>query len=168
MYNGTRRVEKINKQRVYELLRDVKDPEIPVLSLVDLGVITAVDIVADRVTIEMTPTFVGCPALEMMQDEIRDVLMKDGISNVDINISYKRPWNSDMISEEGRQALKRFGLAPPPPRQLFVDLDVLEHVACPRCGNSNTELRNTFGPTLCRSIHYCNDCREAFEQFKPL
>ena len=161
-------MENIYKQRVYELLRDVKDPEIPVLSLVDLGVITAVDVVGDRVTIEMTPTFVGCPALEMMQTEIRDVLLKDGISNVDINISYKRPWNSDMISEEGRQSLKKFGLAPPPPRQLFIDLDVLEHVVCPRCGNSNTELRNTFGPTLCRSIHYCNDCREAFEQFKPL
>ena len=169
MYNGEKvSMENISKQRIYELLRDVKDPEIPVLSLVDLGVITAVDVVAGHVTIEMTPTFVGCPALEMMQHDMREVLMKEGISDVDINISYKRPWNSDMITEQGRQALRKFGLAPPPARHLFIDLDVLEHVDCPRCGHSNTELRNTFGPTLCRSIHYCNDCREAFEQFKPL
>jgi ring-1,2-phenylacetyl-CoA epoxidase subunit PaaD len=87
---------------------------------------------------------------------------------VEIEVSYKRPWTSDMISVKGKKALKEFGLAPPPERQLFTDLDILLHAECPRCGKSNTELRNTFGPTLCRSIHYCNDCREAFEQFKPL
>ena len=116
----------------------------------------------------MTPTFVGCPALDMMQQEIREVLLKNGIENIDIEVSYKKPWTSDLISENGKQVLKKYGIAPPPSRELFTDLDVLEHAPCPRCGNSNTELKNTFGPTLCRSIHYCNDCREAFEQFKPL
>ena len=146
----------------------MKDPEIPVLSLVDLGVITEAEIIGNRIRIELTPTFVGCPALEMMQQEIRAVLQKRGLDQVSIHVSYKKPWTSDMISEDGRNALKKFGLAPPPSRQLFSDLDVLEHAECPRCGNTNTELRNTFGPTLCRSIHYCNDCKDAFEQFKPL
>ena len=158
----------VTREQILTWLREVKDPEIPVLSLVDLGVITQVEASGDEIAIEMTPTFVGCPALEMMQNEIREVLAKRGFEKVSIAVSYKKPWTSDMISEAGRKALKKFGLAPPPPRQLFVDLDILEHAECPRCGNTNTTLRNSFGPTLCRSIHFCNDCREAFEQFKPL
>ena len=149
-------------------LSDVKDPEIPVLSLVDLGVIRNVTIDADAVTIEMTPTFVGCPALDMMQTEIMDVLHKRGVAHVQIEVSFKQPWTSDMISEEGQKALRQFGIAPPAARTLFGDLDILDHAECPRCGSANTELRNIFGATLCRSIHYCNVCREAFEQFKPV
>lgn len=158
----------MDKADIYRWLEEVKDPEIPVLSLVDLGVISEVMIDDGGVKIVLTPTFVGCPALEVMQTEIRGALTGRGLKNVAIEVSYKSPWTSDRISEKGRAALKSFGVAPPPPRQLFRDLEVLEHVACPRCGSRNTELRNTFGPTLCRSIHYCTDCREAFEQFKPL
>lgn len=161
-------MEEITKEDVYGWLEDVKDPEIPVLSLVDLGVITDVTVDKDAVRIGMTPTFVGCPALDMMQSEIREVLTRHGVKNIDISVSFKTPWNSDMISQKGRQALRNFGLAPPPSRQLFEDLEVLERAICPRCGHSNTELKSPFGATLCRSIHYCNDCKEAFEQFKPL
>jgi ring-1,2-phenylacetyl-CoA epoxidase subunit PaaD len=158
----------ISSENIYEWLEEVKDPEIPVLSLVDLGVITNVEILNDSVKIEMTPTFVGCPALDMMKQEIEETLNKYGIYKIEIEVSYRKPWTSDMISEKGKVALEKFGLAPPPPRALFADLDILEHAICPRCKGANTELRNTFGPTLCRSIHYCNSCREAFEQFKPL
>ena len=158
----------ITKENIMTWLSDVKDPEIPVLSLVDLGVIRNVTIDADAVTIEMTPTFVGCPALDMMQTEIRDVLHKRGVAHVQIEVSFKQPWTSDMISEEGQKALRQFGIAPPAARTLFGDLDILDHAECPRCGSANTELRNIFGATLCRSIHYCNVCREAFEQFKPV
>ena len=161
-------MEKITADRIYALLQEVKDPEIPVLSLIDLGVITGVDASGDKVLIQMTPTFVGCPALDMMQADIRNVLSQNGIDNVEIEVSYSKPWTSDMISERGKRALKSFGLAPPPPRQLFADLDILEKAECPRCGSNNTELKNPFGATLCRAIHFCNDCREAFEQFKPL
>lgn len=158
----------ITKENIMTWLSDVKDPEIPVLSLVDLGVIRNVTIDADAVTIEMTPTFVGCPALDMMQTEIMDVLHKRGVAHVQIEVSFKQPWTSDMISEEGQKALRQFGIAPPAARTLFGDLDILDHAECPRCGSANTELRNIFGATLCRSIHYCNVCREAFEQFKPV
>ena len=158
----------ITTNDIYQWLAEVKDPEIPVLSIVDLGVITSVNIDEETVGVEMTPTFVGCPALDMMQNDIREVLTKHGIKDIVINVSYKKPWTSDMISDKGRQALKQFGLAPPPSRQLFEDLEILERAICPRCGHSNTELKSAFGATLCRSIHYCHDCREAFEQFKPL
>lgn len=158
----------LTRENVYSLLAEVKDPEIPVLSLVDLGVISSVIVEENHVKIEMTPTFVGCPALDTMQEEIRSVLLKNGFTRVDIKVSFRKPWTSDMISEEGKLALKKFGLAPPPARQLFSDLEVLVAAECPRCGNRNTELKNTFGPTLCRSIYYCNDCKEAFEQFKPI
>lgn len=158
----------ITEDAVYEWLEEVKDPEIPVLSLNDLGVITGVKISGERVHIEMTPTFVGCPALELMQAEIREVLSARGVPYVDIEVSYKQPWTSDRISARGKDALKAFGLAPPPARQLFTDLHVLEHAICPRCGGVNTELRSPFGSTLCRAISYCADCKESFEQFKPV
>jgi ring-1,2-phenylacetyl-CoA epoxidase subunit PaaD len=159
----------LTKEQVYTWLEEVKDPEIPVLSLVDLGVITEVTVDTNNaVHIEMTPTFVGCPALDFMKMEIHEVLAKHGVENVRIEVTFRKPWNSDLITEKGKQALKKFGLAPPPSRELFMELDVLEHAICPRCNGTDTDLKNTFGPTLCRSIHYCNSCKEAFEQFKPL
>jgi ring-1,2-phenylacetyl-CoA epoxidase subunit PaaD len=158
----------ISEDQIYAWLEEVKDPEIPVLSLVDLGVITGIEINDSGVRIEMTPTFVGCPALDMMKSEITEVLKKNGIQDISIEVSFRKPWTSDLISEKGKMALKKFGLAPPPSRAIFTELEVLEHAVCPRCNGTDTELKNAFGPTLCRSIHYCNTCKEAFEQFKPL
>jgi ring-1,2-phenylacetyl-CoA epoxidase subunit PaaD len=158
----------ITTTSVLQWLEEVKDPEIPVLSLVDLGVITNVKISGENVSVTMTPTFVGCPALEIMKEEVIAVLKKNGIENPEVTVSFKIPWSSDRISEKGKIALKKFGLAPPVSGSLIIDIDVLEHVECPRCNGTDTDLRNPFGPTLCRSIHYCNTCHEAFEQFKPL
>lgn len=159
----------MTKDDVLIWLEEVKDPEIPVLSLLDLGVITEVDVRHNHVRIEMTPTFVGCPAMDYMRNEVIAVLRKQGVSNPEVNVSLKTSWNSDRISEKGRAALKQYGLAPPPGLQGAIqDIDILEHAVCPRCNGTNTTMRSPFGPTLCRSLHYCNDCREAFEQFKPL
>jgi ring-1,2-phenylacetyl-CoA epoxidase subunit PaaD len=154
---------------IYAWLDEVKDPEIPVLSLVDLGVITSVTMDTDKVTVEMTPTFVGCPAMDYMKNDVLRVLKFHGITNAEVNINFKNGWSSDKITEKGRQALKTFGLAPPPStKEIHSDLDILDHAICPHCNGTNTEMKSPFGPTLCRSLHYCNDCREAFEQFKPL
>ncbi len=153
---------------IYDLLERIKDPEIPVLSLVDLGIIKQVETGDDMARIVITPTFVGCPALETMRTDIENLLREHGIRHVSVEVSFREPWTSDSVSEKGRKALKEYGLAPPPEGVLFTDLDILEHVQCPRCSGTNTELKNTFGSTLCRSIHYCLDCREAFEQFKPI
>jgi ring-1,2-phenylacetyl-CoA epoxidase subunit PaaD len=153
---------------VYAWLEEVKDPEIPVLSLVYLGVITSVVVEEEKVTVEMTPTFVGCPAMEYMKSEVEGVLKNRGIKSVEVNITFRIPWSSDLISEKGKQSLKQFGLAPPPSTKIFTDLEILETAICPRCNGINTELKSPFGPTLCRAIFYCNNCKQAFEQFKPL
>lgn len=153
-------------EKVYELLEEVKDPEIPVLSLVDLGVITNVSI-DDKVKVEMTPTFVGCPAIDYMKNDIIEKLGKHGIE-AEVEVTFRKIWSSDLISEKGKAALKKFGLAPPPDNKLFTDLEILENAECPRCNTTNTELKNPFGPTLCRAIYYCHTCQEAFEQFKPI
>jgi ring-1,2-phenylacetyl-CoA epoxidase subunit PaaD len=153
---------------IYRWLEDVKDPEIPVLSIVDLGVITNVIVDGENVEVEMTPTFVGCPALDIMKNEIISVLTSHNAREVSVRVSYREPWSTSKISERGKNALKQFGLAPPPSSQIIGDIEILEHAACPLCNGTNTEIKNLFGPTLCRSIHYCHDCKEAFEQFKPL
>lgn len=159
----------MNREEVLQWLEAVKDPEIPVLSLIDLGVITEVAVTGDHVRVEMTPTFVGCPAMDYMRDEVVTVLKSHGVSQPEVNVTLKKSWSSDHISEKGKAALKAYGLAPPPGLQgLIQDIDILEHAVCPRCNGTNTVMRSPFGPTLCRSLHYCNDCREAFEQFKPL
>jgi ring-1,2-phenylacetyl-CoA epoxidase subunit PaaD len=155
-------------KQIYEWLQDVKDPEIPVLSLVDLGVITAVEVAGGEVKIEMTPTFVGCPALDYMKAEVETLLKGKGVTHPHVEVNYKKAWSSDLISEKGRAALKKYGFAPPPAAHVFADLEILETAVCPRCNHSNTEMKSPFGPTLCRSIYYCHDCKEAFEQFKPL
>lgn len=157
----------ITSEQVLQWLEEVKDPEIPVLSLVDLGVITHVNL-TPKLTIEMTPTFVGCPALDIMKEEVAAVLRKHGIDDFTIHVSFKEPWTSDKISEKGKAALKQFGISPPSSAQLFTDLEILEAAHCPRCSGTHTELKNAFGPTLCRSIYFCLDCEEAFEQFKPV
>ena len=159
---------KVSTEEVYRWLEEVKDPEIPVLSLMDLGVITGVNIDGRTVNIEMTPTFVGCPALDFMKEEIVTVLKKQGITDVNIEVTFRKAWTSDRISEKGRTALKEFGLAPPPMSRIFTDLEILEIAQCPRCDSTNTEIKTPFGPTLCRAIYYCHNCKEAFEQFKPL
>jgi ring-1,2-phenylacetyl-CoA epoxidase subunit PaaD len=158
----------MSTEQIYQWLEEVKDPEIPVLSLVDLGVITEVEVSGNEVKIEMTPTFVGCPALDYMKAEVTTLLKSKGIEKVNVEVSYKKAWSSDLISEKGRVALKKYGFAPPPSARVFADLEILENAICPRCNNTNTEMKSPFGPTLCRSIYYCHDCQEAFEQFKPV
>ena len=157
-----------NEKELLAWLEDVKDPEIPVLSLIDLGVITGVVIDDNHVKVKMTPTFSGCPAMDYMKTDVIRVLKEYGVKSVECEVSFESQWNSNMISEKGRQALKKFGLAPPPKHDMIIDLDILENVKCPYCGSVETELRSSFGPTLCRSIHYCNSCLQAFEQFKPV
>jgi len=160
----------LTKEQVLTWLEEVKDPEIPVLSLIDLGVITDVTVSenGEKVQVEMTPTFSGCPAMDYMKRNVEEVLAKYGVQNFEVRMSFDKPWNSNKISEKGKAALKNFGLAPPPEHNFILDLDILEHVKCPYCDSDNTDLKTPFGPTLCRSMHYCNNCRQMFEQFKPV
>ena len=162
-------LDNISADEVRVWLEEVKDPEIPVLSLNDLGVITGIDIADNgKVTVNMTPTFTGCPAMDVMKSDVEEVLRKKEIQDFEVRLTFETQWNSNMISEKGRAALKKFGLAPPPQHNLIVDIDLLEHAICPQCNSENTVMKSPFGPALCRSLHYCNNCHQAFEQFKPL
>jgi len=159
----------INEQAIWEALEEVKDPEIPVISVVDLGIITKVELTNDEsATVFMTPTFVGCPAIHMMQNDIKKRVEQLGITNVTVLIDRSVAWTSDRITEKGREALKNFKLVPPVKHKGDITLEMLAEANCPFCGSSNTSLKNPFGPTLCRAIHYCYDCKQAFEQFKPV
>jgi ring-1,2-phenylacetyl-CoA epoxidase subunit PaaD len=159
----------ITISKVMEWLQEVKDPEIPVISLIDLGVITNVSIDSHKnVRVEMTPTFVGCPAMDYMVNDVKNTLKKNGVCNFEVNVSFKQHWSSNNITDKGRKALKQFGLAPPPKYNTVVDINILNQTPCPFCNSTDTELKTPFGPTLCRAMHYCNACKQAFEQFKPV
>lgn len=162
-------VNKITVEDILVALEDVKDPEIPTISVVDLGIITEIIILnEDSVSIKMTPTFAGCPALKMLESLVRERIEKLGIEKVEVNTTFDVHWNTNMITTKGREMLKKHGLAPPPAHNGLIQIDVLKNVRCPYCGSKNTDLKSPFGPTLCRSLHYCNDCLQAFEQFKPV
>lgn len=161
--------EQHKEQEIWTALQDVKDPEIPVISVVDMGIINEVEIKDDgSVYINMTPTFVGCPAIQFMQHNVKKKVEELGYENVEVKVDYESNWNSNKITEKGREQLKDFGLSPPPKYNGEVSEKDLEHAQCPQCGSTNTTLNTPFGPTLCRALHYCNDCKQAFQQFKPV
>ncbi len=159
----------VTKEEILEALQEVKDPEIPTISVVELGIVTNV-IVNDsnNVSVTLTPTFAGCPALKVLEDLVRERILQLRVEKVEVKTNFDVQWNTNMISEKGREMLKKHGLAPPPLHNGLVQIDVLKYVKCPYCGSTNTELKTPFGPTLCRSLHYCNSCMQAFEQFKPV
>lgn len=154
---------------VWTALRQVMDPEIPTTSLVDLGIITGVDVQDNgSVDVTMTPTFVGCPAIEMMKVSVEQCLRELGFSRVRVSVSLDIAWSTNRITDEGRAALLKHGLAPPETYEGALHLDVLNNIACPCCGSRDTTMASPFGPTLCRSLHSCRRCGEAFEAFKPV
>ena len=157
----------IDKEQIFKALEQVADPEIPTVSIVDLGIITGIESVNDSIHVTMTPTFVGCPAIEVMKQGVEEVLKTFNCA-YSVNVNYDIPWDSNRVTEKGRKALKDFGLAPPPVYDTVLNLDILHTVSCPYCNSQNTVMQTPFGPTLCRSIHYCNSCLQAFEQFKPV
>lgn len=155
---------------VWAALHDVHDPEIPQISVVDLGVVRSVRAEEGSLRVELLPTFVGCPAIDIMRSSIEDRL-RDFAEDVSVEISFAEPWTSDRITADGRRALRAAGFAPPPPRddgrQLSV-LPLMPPAECPYCGSRNTRLQNAFGPTQCRAIYHCAECLQPFEQFKEV
>jgi len=159
--------------RIWEELARIPDPEIPAISVVDLGVIGSVEVEGRRVRVELLPTFVGCPAIGVMQEQIGERLRAEGLADdVEVAITFDPPWTSDRISPAGRERLRLSGFAPPTPVPAGPALGQLDELAvlpiavCPYCGSRNTTMDNPFGPTLCRAIYHCAECRQPFEQFK--
>ena len=159
------------EQRVRDALAEIADPEIPAISVVDLGVIGEVDVRDDVVRIELLPTFVGCPAIDVMRQQIGERIGALGIAErVEVEVSFATPWTSERISPAGRERLRRSGFAPPviASSGSLDELAVLPIAECPYCGSRNTTLDNPFGPTLCRAIYHCEACHQPFEQFKAI
>ena len=160
----------VTAAEIWDALAEIPDPEIPVVSLVDLGVVRGVTVENGRVRIDFTPTFLGCPALEVMRDAMAERIRTLG-AEPEIRVRTDDAWSSDRISATGREKLRAAGFAPPAPRghggPTLVQLQSAVF-RCPYCGSTDTRLENLFGPTPCRSLRYCAACRQPFEQFKTI
>ncbi|HEY7381744.1 MAG TPA: 1,2-phenylacetyl-CoA epoxidase subunit PaaD [Gaiella sp.] len=160
----------ITPAAVWQALEEIPDPEIPVVSIVELGVVANVAVLGRQVQVDFTPTFMGCPALDTMVRAIREQVAALG-GEADVRVRHDDSWSTDRISPAGREKLRAAGFAPPAPRSDGTPtLLQLERgpFRCPYCGSGDTRLENLFGPTPCRSIRYCRACRQPFEQFKTI
>jgi ring-1,2-phenylacetyl-CoA epoxidase subunit PaaD len=155
---------------IWSALEQVPDPEIPAVSVLDMGMIRQVDVDGDHATVVVLPTFTGCPAIAIIQEDVaRAVSGVQGVRRVDVETSFDPPWTSDRITSAGRSKLRNFGLAPPDSGAVLIGEIGLPKVAtCPFCGSTDTHSDSLFGPTPCRAVYHCNSCRNPFEQFKPV
>ena len=162
-------------ERVRKLLAQIKDPEIPIVDILELGIVRAVSVTGGSVKIDITPTYSGCPAMAVIESEIRALLCAEGFHKIEINTVYAPVWSTDWITPEAKRKLKEYGIAPPqdkaadPPLSIntLVSINTRpENIACPYCDSTDTSLRSRFGSTACKSLYFCNSCREPFEYFK--
>jgi ring-1,2-phenylacetyl-CoA epoxidase subunit PaaD len=162
------------EQKIWHLLEEVKDPEVPVLSVLDLGIVREVELIpiaeAEKplIKITITPTYSGCPAMDVISMDIRLKLLEKGYKKIEVIQKLSPAWTTDWMTEEGKRKLKEYGIAPPNPKQQFCKEEMFqeEAVPCPRCDSFHTELISQFGSTACKSMYRCLDCKEAFDYFK--
>jgi len=152
----------IDKQVLFNYLDEIKDPEIPVLSIVDLGIVRDIKLSDDELEIIITPTYTGCPAMDIISANIRTLLSTLGFKKVKIRQELSPPWSTDWISEEGKRKLEQYGIAPPD-KKFAIPKD---GVVCPQCHSANTRLVSEFGSTACKALYQCDDCKEPFDYFK--
>jgi ring-1,2-phenylacetyl-CoA epoxidase subunit PaaD len=148
----------VDRAAVQARLATVHDPEIPTVSIVDLGLVHDIRVADDRIAVELLPTFVACPALEVIASATADALAVFG-RPIDVSFTFAVPWTTERLSAAGREGLRRAGIAPPSERSA---------VRCPYCDSAQVAMDSAFGPTLCRSLFYCRGCRQPFEAFKPI
>jgi ring-1,2-phenylacetyl-CoA epoxidase subunit PaaD len=155
----------VSETAVWALLEEVTDPEIPTVSVVDLGMVRDVRVLDTEIVVELMPTFLGCPALDLIRSNIAVRLAQLGPVRVDL--VRDQAWSTDRITDRGRASLLASGFAPPR-FEATIDVVDLARASCPHCASENTTLESAFGPTPCRAIHYCRGCRQPFEQFKAV
>lgn len=158
-----------SKEHILSLLSEIPDPEIPVITIVELGVIRDVQIVDDTtIELKITPTYSGCPAMKQIEDDVRKKLTEHGFASITINTVFSPPWTTDWITPEAKEKLRKYGIAPP--ETTTEDKSWLtgktKSIACPRCKSTNTKLVSQFGSTACKALYQCNDCLEPFDYFK--
>ncbi len=162
-----------DKQAVLAVLESVKDPEIPVLSVVDMGIVRDVRVLANDshdkiVEVDITPTYSGCPAMKVIEDDVRQALLQAGWESVRVRLVYQPAWTTAWMSAEARARLRDYGIAPPQAEVELVQIGRGKAPVCPYCGSSETELRSEFGSTACKALYYCNSCIQPFEYFKSV
>lgn len=161
--------DKYTKEQIWEFLSEIPDPEIPVITITELGVIRNVELRSDKVIITITPTYTGCPAMKLFEDEIIKKLQEEGINAIEIKLVYSPAWTTNWMSESAKEKLLNYGVAPP--INGTEDKGILfesgtKVVACPRCKSKNTTLKNQFGSAACKAFYQCKDCLEPFDYFK--
>jgi ring-1,2-phenylacetyl-CoA epoxidase subunit PaaD len=165
--------EALARQRVVEALASVHDPEIPPCSIVDLGIVERVTVADGLIEVDLLPTFAGCPALDFILEDAESAVREAAPGReIRVRFVHSPPWTSDRITPAGRAALQTYGVTPPgeaqPESRTFISIEhVGRRITCPFCGSGETVLESAFGPTLCRSTHFCRSCRNPFEAFKP-
>ena len=165
------RAVSLSEEELWSVLNEVLDPEVPVISIVELGIVRDVSSSDEKVTVTITPTYSGCPAMNAIEREIAMALKSRGVEQVELKTVYSPAWTTDWISAEAREKLRAYGIAPPSPVDHSAPIAIGKRrpaIRCPYCGSTHTELQSEFGPTACKSIHVCHDCRQPFEEFKPI
>lgn len=157
------------EKQVWEFLSEIPDPEIPVISIVELGVVRKVELFQNSITITITPTYTGCPAMKVFEDDIIKTLKQKGFNSVEIKMVYSPAWTTDWLSNEAKEKLKKYGIAPP--ISGTQDKGILfesgpKIVPCPRCNSEKTTLKSQFGSTACKALYTCDECHEPFDYFK--
>jgi ring-1,2-phenylacetyl-CoA epoxidase subunit PaaD len=152
-------------KEIYDIVNAVCDPEVPVLTIADLGIVRGINVDGGGVEVIITPTYTGCPAMDMIAMNIRLALIEQGFKNIKITTVLSPAWTTDWMSAEGKQKLKAYGIAPPQYRSDGSDASDIE-IECPQCHSHNTRLLSEFGSTACKALYQCNDCKEPFDYFK--
>jgi len=163
-------ITEYTKEQIFKLLSEIPDPEIPVINISELGILRDVKLENDLCTVVITPTYTGCPAMKMIEDDIKTKLIDAGIENYKVELVYSPAWTTDWISDTAKEKLRIYGIAPPD--HSSVDKKVLlgkaRELKCPLCGSKNTEMISQFGSTACKALYRCKDCKEPFDYFKCL
>lgn len=160
---------KIDKNAIYAYLEEIKDPEVPVLSIIDLGIVRDIKMNEDELEVFITPTYTGCPAMDMITATIRIELATLGFKKIKITQILSPAWTTEWMSEEGKRKLRAYGIAPPNPKQQGCDQKLFaeaEAVECPHCDSHHTRRISEFGSTACKALYQCDDCKEPFDYFK--
>lgn len=153
-------------ESVREILSTVMDPEIPVLSVIDMGIVRNIEVSSGTVIVTITPTYSGCPAMHMIEENIRTALVGQGFSSVIVKTVFSPAWTTEWFSETTKEKLKNYGIAPPTAQTELLHIEI--PVSCPYCNSTDTQMKSTFGSTACKSYYFCNACFQPFEYFKPL
>lgn len=164
--------ETLSEALIWSWLEDVKDPEIPVVNVIEMGIVRKVELVDNKPIITITPTYSGCPAMNVIEEDIIAKLQREGVDSYEVNMVFNPAWTTDWMTAEGKEKMRKYGIAPPGLRKIQSlgrkpwQEEEPEQVPCPKCGSKNTSLKSNFGSTACKALYFCESCKDPFDYFK--